>query len=167
MQSYWPWSSILLVFLVTMVSVSSPLAIGANAAHSRVAGAGKTIIEGGTGGATPVPVTTTVAFHADARGGDFECLAFAPPKAVGPGSGQFSVNVMYVTGAVTSFKVTDDSAVLYGTATVTGIGAGQNVPFTALVIAGGPGARIILKVSSPKGELIFHEILLEGHISIQ
>lgn len=126
-------------------------------------GAGKTIIEGGTGGTTPVPVTTTVAFHADANGGDFECLALAPASASGGGSGDFSVNAMYVTGKVTSLQVSGRAAILLGTATVTGLGAGTNVPFEAQVLQGGPGTTVLLKVSG----LTFHEILLEGNITVQ
>lgn len=141
-----------------------PLTAGATArdAGDRVSGAGKTIIEGGTGGTTPVPVTTLVAFHADAQGGSFECLALKPAGATGPGSGEFTVNVMYVTGKVGSVDVADNTATLHGTATVTGLGAGQAVPFTARVTAGGPGATITLEVSG----LTFHEILLEGNIRV-
>jgi hypothetical protein len=69
---------------------------------------------------------------------------------------------MYVTGKVTSATVTGGTAVLHGTATVTGIGAGQNVPFTATVQAGGPGTTVVLEISG----LTFHEILLEGQIRI-
>jgi len=127
-----------------------------------VSGAGKTIIEGGTGGATPVPVTTLVAFHSDAQGGDFECLAFAPSLASGTGSGEFDANVMYVTGKVTSLEIGKGVAILRGTATVTGIGAGQDVSFIASVQAGGPGTTVKLDVSG----ITFHEILVEGHISI-
>lgn len=126
-------------------------------------GAGKTIIEGGTGGTTPVPVTTTVAFHADENGGDFECLALAPASGTGNGSGDFSVNAMYVTGKVTSLKVNGRTAILMGTATVTGLGAGTNVPFTVEVLQGGPGTTVKLTVSG----LTFHEILLEGQITVQ
>jgi hypothetical protein len=43
------------------------------AAH-RATGAGHTIIEGGTGGSGPVPVTTLVGFRVSPSGGDFECL---------------------------------------------------------------------------------------------
>jgi hypothetical protein len=142
--------------------VTSTTAKGETGNGSRVSGAGRTIIEGGTGGTTPVPVTTTVAFHADARGGDFECLALAPPATTGRGSGQFSVNVMYVTGKVTSLEVDKQTATLHGIATVTGLGAGHDRPFTASIREGGPGATITLDVSG----LTFDEILLEGHITI-
>jgi hypothetical protein len=128
----------------------------------RVAGGGKTMIEGGTGGATPLPVTTLVAFHATGQGGAFECLALAPPQATGPGSGEFTTNVMYVTGTVTSLRVEGASAVLRGTATVTGLGAGRNVPFTLRVTEGGPGATVTLRVSG----LTFLETLIDGHIEI-
>jgi hypothetical protein len=162
---WWFGAGATLLALVIIGLVTSPLAAGAPAhnASDRVAGAGKTITEGGTGGATPLPVTSLVAFHASAQGGDFECLALAPPQATGPGSGQFTVNAMYVTGTVTAVDVKGKDASLRGTATVTGLGAGKAVPFTAQVTAGGPGARITLEVSG----LTFHEILVEGTISVR
>src|SRR5436305_12020047 len=128
-QSWWLLAGAVLIALA-VVGPSSVVAKGDAGKHLRVSGAGKTIIEGGTGGTAPVPVTTTVAFHADAQGGDFECLALAPPVATGRSSGQFSVNVMYVTGKVTSLEVSKDAAVLHGIATVTGLGAGHDRPFT-------------------------------------
>ena len=146
-----------LAFIVLM-----PRAGGDTGKHVRVSGAGKTIIEGGTGGSAPIPVTTLVAFHADAQGGDFECLALAPPAESGPESGQFEVNAMYVTGKVTSVEIRDNAATLRGTATVTGLGAGQNQPFTVSITSGGPGATVKLEVSG----LTFAEILVEGHFSI-
>jgi len=103
-----------------------------------------------------------LAFHASGRGGDFECLALAPTTASGPGSGQFEVNAMYVTGAITSVQVSGGTAVLKGTATVTGLGAGTNRAFTFTVKAGGPGTTATLDISG----LTFHEILLEGQITI-
>ena len=51
-------------------------------------------------------------------------------------------------------------ATLRGTATVTGIGAGQGASFIASVQAGGPGTTVKLDVSG----FTFHEILVEGHI---
>jgi hypothetical protein len=132
------------------------------AAHHRAAGAGTTMIEGGTGGTSPVPVTTMVAFHATGNGGDFECLALAPPQPTGAGSGAFTTNAMYVTGTVSSLVVNGDTAVLRGVATVTGLGAGQHRAFTVTITAGGPGATVVLTVSG----LTFHEILVDGHFSI-
>jgi hypothetical protein len=149
-----------LITLVCLCSLVSLAARGETANRTRVSGAGKTIIEGGTGGSSPAPVTTLLAFHADTHGGDFECLAFASSAATGAGSGNFDANVMYVTGAVTSLSVEDGTATLRGIATVTGIGAGHNVPFTAAVHAGGPGTTVVLKISG----LTFREILVEGRI---
>ncbi|PYX51610.1 MAG: hypothetical protein DMG76_31685 [Acidobacteria bacterium] len=106
--------------------------------------------------------STTVAFHADAQGGDFECLAFLPSHETGAGSGEFDRNVMYVTGKVTSLEIDNEVATLHGTATVTGLGAGQDLPFTVLVHAGGPGTTVKLNVSG----LTFPETLVEGHISV-
>lgn len=96
-------------------------------------GGGTTIIQGGTGPAGGfVPVITTIAFHAERQGqavsGDFECLALAPAMPTGNGSGQFTVNAMYVTGVITSVEVQGETATLNGTATITGLGAGTNVP---------------------------------------
>jgi hypothetical protein len=51
--------------------------------------------------------------------------------------------------------------VLEGTATVTGLGAGTDRPFTATVTRGGPGATLLLKVSG----LTFDEIVLDGQIT--
>jgi hypothetical protein len=133
-----------------------------NGGHHQVAGAGKTIIEGGTAAPNYIPVTTVLAFHANGQGGDFECLALAPTTASGAGSGQFEVNAMYVTGTVTSVQVSGGIAVLKGTATVTGLGAGTNKAFTFTVHAGGPGTTATLDISG----LTFHEILLEGQITI-
>src|SRR6266851_5305305 len=119
--------------------------IGAGAAKEsdhQVSGAGRTVIEGGAPGL--VPVTTVLAFHASGQGGDFE------------------VNAMYVTGKVTSVTARDGTLVLHGTATVTCIGAGANLPFTFIAQAGGPGTTATLTVSG----LTFYEILLEGQITV-
>src|SRR2546430_106412 len=156
------WAGVGLVALAVLGSITGPLAVGDAPNHGRVSGAGKTIIEGGTGGSSPLPVTTLVAFHADAQGGDFECLAFASSQVSGAASGEFDANVMYVTGKVTSLEIAKGVAMLRGTATVTGLGAGQDIPFTALVHAGGPGTTVRLDVSG----LTFPEILVDGHISI-
>ena len=152
-----------LIAFAVIASASGPVVAGAESNnHVQVSGAGRTIIEGGTGGASPAPVVTVLAFHANAQGGAFECLALAPAKSDGDGSGRFEVNAMYVTGKVSSVNANGNSAVLHGTATVTGIGAGHNVPFVATVRAGGPGTTVVLEISG----LTFHEILLEGQIKV-
>jgi hypothetical protein len=153
---------LLAVAMVALLTISHGRASAENNRPHHVSGAGRTIIEGGNGGTTPQPVTTTVAFRADGHSGDFECLALAPAAADGPGSGAFTVNVMYVTGKVTSVEFDQHTAILAGSATVTGLGAGQNRLFKAYVSAGGPGATVTLEVSG----LTFHEILLEGQISV-
>jgi len=99
-----------LLLAAAAVLQASPAASAPLAAH-RAAGAGHTIIEGGTGGSDPVPVSTPVAFRVTASGGDFECLALAPPQPTGPGSGAFTSNVMDGTGTVTSLSVSGSSAV--------------------------------------------------------
>ena len=165
LQHRWLWAGVGLVVLVIIGSITSPVT-GEPAKHARVAGAGKTVIESGAPGPTPetspLPVTTLLAFHADAQGGDFECLAFLPSHPAGAGSGEFDQNVMYVTGKVTSLEIGNGAATLRGTATVTGLGAGHDVPFIALVHPGGPGITVRLDISG----LTFNEILVEGHINI-
>lgn len=131
-------------------------------------GAGTTLIEGGTGSNGGfIPVFTTLAFHAehDGRGatGDFECFARVPESGTGTGSAAFTVNAMYVTGRITGAIVNGDAATLTGTATITGLGAGANVPFSIVVHKGGPGATAVLTT----GGLVFHEILIEGSIEVQ
>ena len=154
-------AGVALLFTAAVVLQASSAASAPLAAH-RAAGAGHTIIEGGTGGSEPVPVTTLIAFQVNGSGGDFECLALAPPQPTGPGSGAFTSNVMYVTGTVTSLSVSGNSAMFVGIATVTGLGAGHDRPFTVRITDGGPGATVLLTVSG----LTFHEILTDGHFDV-
>ena len=127
-----------------------------------ISGAGTTMVEGGTGRPSFTPILTKVAFHWSKSAGSFECLALAPSAGAGaPGSGNFDTNIMYVTGEVTSAEIEGHFAVLKGSATVTGAGAGSNRPFTATVNRGGPGATLVLEVSG----LTFKEILLQGRFS--
>src|ERR1700751_5250611 len=132
-------------------------------------GAGTTIIHGGTGSPNFVPVITTIAFHAERSGGgvtgEFECLALAPKQASGPGSGQFTVNAMYVAGKVTGASVHEDTATLTGIADITGLGVGTNVPFTFVMHKGGPGSAAVLTVNSLP-TLPFQEILVQGAFQI-
>lgn len=128
-----------------------------------VQGGGTTIIEGGMGAPSFAPVMTRLAFHWSGGRGHFECLALKPSAPAGsPGSGDFDRNVMYVTGTITSVEVSGGSAVLQGTATVTGLGAGSNVPFAATVTSGGPGSPVVLQVSGHT----FHEMLVDGHVAV-
>jgi hypothetical protein len=133
-------------------------------------GAGTTIIHGGTGPSGGfVPVLTTLAFHAERSGGgvkgSFECLALAPAAATGAGSGQFVVNAMYVTGEITGGWVSGDTATLTGTSTITGLGAGSDVPFTFVVRRGGPGTTAVLTVNTLS--FPFHEVLVQGSIEVK
>jgi hypothetical protein len=124
-----------------------------------IRGAGTTMLEGGTGAPSFTPVITKVAFHSRAGAGQFECLALTPSAEAGrPGSGTFDTNAMYVTGRIRAATIKGHTAVLKGSATVTGLGAGSDRPFTATVTRGGPGATLVLEVSG----LTFREILLEG-----
>jgi hypothetical protein len=70
MQRWWIVAGAALAALVIVGLVTSPLTAGATMHDTgdRVTGAGTTIIEGGTGGATPSPVTTLLPFHARAQG---------------------------------------------------------------------------------------------------
>ena len=109
-------------------------------------GAGVTMVETGTGSPSFTPIITKVAFHWLAGAGHFECLALAPNAEAGsPGSGNFDTNVMYVTGPITSAEISRQTAVLKGSATVTGVGAGSDRPFTATVRRGGPGTTLVLE----------------------
>lgn len=157
------WAGLVLV-LALLTSAALPAAAGAEREGGHeVAGGGKTIIEGGTGAPAYNPVTTVLGFHAKGQNGHFECLALTPTSgSFAPESGEFEVNAMYVTGSITSVTVHDGTAVLRGTAVVTGLGAGPAQPFTFTVGAGGPGTTATLQVSG----LTFHEILLEGRVTI-
>jgi len=159
------WLLVGAVLLAAALVGSATRAIAAGAEResggAQVSGAGKTIIEGGGPGL--VPVITILAFHANGQGGDFECLALAPTAGSGVAeSGQFEVNAMYVTGKVTSVQVSNGTAVLKGTAVVTGLGAGPSQDFVFTVKAGGPGTTATLVVSGQT----FHEILLEGQVKV-
>jgi hypothetical protein len=155
-----------LVIAIVVGAALMALVIGASGTSAEgqgdapdVRGGGTTILEGGTGAPSFTPVTTKVAFRWRAGAGHFECLALAPSADAGrPGSGAFDTNVMYVTGPITSAHINGDTAVLKGSSTVTGLGAGSGLPFTATVTRGGPGATLVLEVSG----LTFREILLEG-----
>ena len=126
-----------------------------------IRGGGTSLVRGGTGSPSFTPVMTKFAFSWKDGMGGFECLALVPSAAAGkPGSGNFDTNAMYVTGTLTSAQAQGQSAVLKGTATVTGLGAGTNVPFTAAITRGGPGATLVLEISG----LTFSEIVLEGEI---
>ena len=131
-------------------------------------GAGTTMLEGGSGAPDFMPVLTKIAFHAELVDGvvtgAFECLALAPKEVKGVASGDFSQNVMYVTGTVESATVEGDSIQLTGNSECTGIGAGSNVPFSVVIRKGGPGATIVLRGGTPPQ--VYREILLEGLFEI-
>jgi hypothetical protein len=148
--------------VITALSMAaSALASGEDGAGT-VKGGATTTIAGGTGSPDFVPVITKLTFHWRDGQGHFECLALAPSAGAGSaGSGNFDTNVMYVTGAITAVQIHGSVAVLTGSATVTGLGAGTNVPFTATAERGGPGTTFVLTISG----LTFHETILEGEIS--
>ena len=131
---------------------------------SSISGAGTSIIEGGTGAPSFHPVQTNFAFHWSNGQGHFECLALTPDTPPGAArSGNFDTNVMYVAGPITSVSVEGTTAVFKGTANVTGLGAGSNVPFVATATSGGPGTTLVLEVSG----LTFNEIVLAGQITVK
>jgi hypothetical protein len=162
--------------VAALVAIGSSLAIvapsDADSDRGRtVRGGGTTIVERGAPGF--IPVLTKIAFNARRQGstatGSFECLALAPTSAASfsPQSGEFEVNAMYVTGQVTGLTIRGKTATLIGTSTITGLGAGSNVPFEFVVEDGGPGARAVLTTSSGElDELVFNEILVEGHFAV-
>jgi len=159
------WKLIVLVAVVTVTLATLAVAVAAGDEGPkgfRIKGGATTMVEGGTGAPDFVPVLTKLAFRWNGRDGNLECLALAPSEAAGePGSGDFDTNVMYVTGPVTSARVRGETAVLRGTATVTGIGAGEDLPFRLIVHRGGSGTIAVLEVSG----LVFNETVLEGEIS--
>jgi hypothetical protein len=161
-------ASLIIGLMVGVALVTAPIAPSGTPDDGEddggsVRGAGTTMIEGGTGSPSFTPIITKVAFHWRAGAGHFECLALAPTEEAGNrGSGKFDTNIMYVTGAITSADIDEHAAVLKGSATVTGVGAGPDQAFTATVTRGGPGATLVLEVSG----LTFREILLDGRFSL-
>jgi len=163
------------LFLTAVIGLaavfSTRSASGGETADRTIArGGGTTIIQGGTGPSGGfIPVLTTIAFHAEKTGGavtgSLECLALAPEAGTGSKSAQFTVNAMYVTGQITGATVQGDTATLTGTASITGLGAGSNVPFTFVVQRGGPGATSVLKVNTLPASP-FNEILVEGSFQV-
>jgi hypothetical protein len=153
----------LLILAITALSLTtSTLAWGEDGGRA-VKGGATTTVAGGTGAPSFTPVITKLTFHWRDGQGHFECLALAPTSAAAgkSGSGNFDTNVMYVTGAITAVEINGSVAVLMGSATVTGLGAGPNVPFTATAERGGPGTTFVLNISG----YTFNETVLEGQIS--
>ncbi len=156
------------VWLATLpaAGLAAGLTLSAQAGTAKqdpaIRGAGTTMARGGTGAPEFKPIITKFAFSYRGSQGGFECLALAPVAPAGkPGSGNFLTNVMYVTGTISSVRIAGDTAVMKGSASVTGLGAGVNKkPFTATATRGGPGATLVLTVSG----LTFKEIVLEGQI---
>jgi hypothetical protein len=161
--------ALILALVITLLVGSSLYWVVSAQAQSRavtssVSGAGTSMIEGGTGAPSFHPVETTFAFHWSNGQGHFECLALTPSAPPGSaGSGNFDTNVMYVAGPITSVSVEGTMAVFKGTANVTGLGAGSNVPFESTAVAGGPGTTLVLVISG----LTFNEIVLEGQITVK
>jgi hypothetical protein len=152
----------LVLALFTLLLLDTPLLWGSENGSGglMVQGAGTTILTGGGPGITPV--ITKLGINFENGSGRFDCLALMPtPPAGTQGSGSFDNNIMYVTGPITRASLEGESVVLTGTATVTGLGAGTDKPFTVTADRGGPGAKVVLVVSG----LTFVETLLEGSIT--
>jgi hypothetical protein len=152
--------------MLAAAGLAAGLTLSAQAGTARqdptIRGAGTSMLRGGTGFPDFKPLITKFAFSFRGGEGGFECLALAPVAPAGkPGSGNFLTNVMYVTGTISSVRIAGDTAVMKGSASVTGLGAGASKkPFTATATRGGPGATLVLTVS----RLTFKEIVLEGQI---
>jgi hypothetical protein len=56
---------------------------------------------------------------------------------------------MYGTGPIEGVAILGDTIRISGGSTCTGIGAGANVPFSAIIQKGGPGATVVLTVGQP------------------
>jgi hypothetical protein len=156
------------ILAITVLSLTTSALTWGEDEGGTVKGGATTTIAGGTGSPLFVPVITKLTFHWRDGQGHFECLALAPSAALAPGavagapgSGNFDTNVMYVTGAITAVQINGSVAVLTGSAKVTGLGAGTNVPFMATAERGGPGTTFVLTISG----LTFHETILEGQVT--
>ena len=156
----------LILPICIIVSLYAPVAF-ADDDSNLIQGGGTTVVTGGTGSTSfppfpPfTPVITKFAIHWSGGQGRLECLALAPSTIAGtPGSANFDTNIMYVTGPITSVEFKGHTAIMKGTATVIGLGAGTGKPFTATAERGGDGASFVLKVSG----LTFDEIVEDGQI---
>ena len=69
---------------------------------------------------------------------------------------------MYVAGEITGATVQGEVATLTGTANVTGLGAGTDVPFNFVVRDGGPGATAVLTVLEAAPEKVRTEVFNVG-----
>jgi hypothetical protein len=150
------------LFVLLLIDASSLWARDNGSEGISVYGGGTSILTGGGPGTTPV--ITKLGINFENGSGHFDCLALMPTPAAGmEGSGSFDNNIMYVTGPITAASLQGGTAVLTGTATVTGVGAGTNRPFTVTTDRGGPGAKVVLVVSG----LTFVETILEGSVTFQ
>jgi hypothetical protein len=152
----------LIAAVLVLMFVQTTAAGAAKVKVRTILGAGTTIVAGGTGSPSFVPVITMIGIQWDGTQGTFDCLALAPSHTAGSsGSGNFDSNIMYVTGAIHTVSFNGDIATISGDADCTGLGAGIGVPFVATVQSGGPGARIVLMVSG----LTFTETMFNGQIT--
>ena len=151
----------LVAAVLVLTIVQSASANTAKAKARTILGAGTTMVAGGSGSPSFVPVITMIGIQWDGTKGTFDCLALAPSHTAGSAnSGNFDSNIMYVTGQIHAVTFSGDIATITGDADCTGLGAGIGVPFVATVQRGGPGARIVLMVSG----LTFTETMFNGQI---
>jgi hypothetical protein len=169
------------IAILTLGILASSIGIAQPAREISIVGGGNTLLCGGDGGmmqkdaSLPTPVLTFLSFQATKHGaqtsGQFECLALGPtnPKSFEPSSGDFTTNVMYVTGTVNELEIDGSKATLRGKALITGVGAGKDLQFTFRTEEGGPGAHMILTTENPehgKDPLVFREQMIEGSVRI-
>ncbi len=150
----------LMLTLAMIAFAYAPFTLADNGGR-HIHGGGTTIVTGGTGAPGFVPVITNFAIHWGDGHNHFECLALVPSaKAGDPGSGNFDTNAMYVNGVFESADINNDHASVSGKATVTGLGAGSDLPFTVEMERGGVGTFFMLSVSG----LTFPEVITAGGI---
>src|SRR2546429_6899700 len=93
--------SVPILAITVLALTASALAWGEDGGGT-VQGGATTIIAGGTGAPSFVPVITKLAFHWRNGQGHFECLALAPTSAAAgkPGSGDLRTTATELTRAV-------------------------------------------------------------------
>jgi hypothetical protein len=132
------------------------------ATHS-VAGAGTSLVEGGTGAPLVPPGRDHLRLSLEQWAGPLRVPGTHAERSSGS-CRQWQLrhqrNVRHRANHLGQRRGT--TAVFKGTASVTGLGAGSNVPFEATAVAGGPGTTLVLVVSG----LTFNEIVLAGQITV-
>src|SRR2546428_4484436 len=91
------------ILAITVLALTASALAWGEDGGGTVQGGATTIIAGGTGAPSFVPVITKLAFHWRNGQGHFECLALAPTSAAAgkPGGGDLDPHGMHRTRAVT------------------------------------------------------------------